>query len=149
LQAVNYDDGNVRIWTYGDERKCVATVQVFTQLAADEANLCRLTWHPSGDRIAVGGGKEVAVIDRATWSVTTTLKNEHKEPVSLVAWSPSGHYIATCDMAGVAIIWQWNNKEATAECIDKHKHASRITGIAWSPVDNFIALVRTKPTPLF
>lgn len=101
---------------------------------------------------------DIKVLDRDTWKVSYILKDGHSKPVSLIAWSPNGNYLASSgtfstrnsthpstiqlefNLKGLdnqVLIWDTTSKVS----LHKHKHDVFMSGMSWSPKANALALI--------
>ena len=132
-------DGTVKIWDMQmDEPTCVGT---FTQLApacqvGDETQQFKIRWSPDGSYLAVPGrAHDINLVKRGSWKTTSSLTNGHTSSITHLAWSPSGHYIAS--IAGDSRLVIWNPKKNSA--VMTHTHSSLLCQVEWHPHSNALA----------
>ncbi|NXI54311.1 WDHD1 protein, partial [Chloroceryle aenea] len=133
-------DGSVRVWKITDQT--CTTSWPLLQKCNDVINaksICRLGWQPgSGKLLAIPVDKVVKLYRRETWDSPFDLSDTFvTQPLNVVAWSPSGQYLAAGSVDGSIVVW---NVE-TQECIERMKHEKNYTvcGLAWHPKCNQIA----------
>ncbi|XP_014802498.1 PREDICTED: WD repeat and HMG-box DNA-binding protein 1 isoform X2 [Calidris pugnax] len=138
-------DGSVRVWKIADQT--CTTSWPLLQKCNDVINaksICRLGWQPgSGKLLAIPVDKAVKLYRRETWDSQLDLSDAFiTQPLNVVAWSPSGQYLAAGSVDGSMVVW---NVE-TQECIERMKHEKNysICGLAWHPKYRQIAYTDTE-----
>ena len=152
-------DGTVKVWNHklavarGEASDAVADAAcVHTAMAPvtecdgelDDAQLCRLAWHPQDGRyLAVPtseSGASIAVLDRHAaegWPTAYTLPRSHGRPVDSLAWSPNGRYIVSAAGDQQVLLWDVESKQD----IMRFSGNALPSAIAWSPVANAFCVV--------
>ena len=113
-------------------------------------NLHRLDWRPDGKVLAVPYGvRDIVLMQSGTWKELVRLKGGaasggHTEDVSVVAWSPSGRYVASGDVSGRVVFWD----AAAGTVIDSRVMAEgvTITSISWDPTRNAVLAANAAGT---
>ncbi|NXP72707.1 WDHD1 protein, partial [Ramphastos sulfuratus] len=138
-------DGSVRVWKIADQT--CTTSWPLLQKCNDVINaksICRLGWQPgSGKLLAIPVDQVVKLYRRETWDSQFDLSDAFiTQPLNVVAWSPSGQYLAAGSVNGSIVVW---NVE-TQECIERMKHEKKysVCGLAWHPKYNQIAYTDTE-----
>ncbi|KAJ3170134.1 hypothetical protein HDU88_008759 [Geranomyces variabilis] len=137
-------DGNLNVWdlrTTDGKPKLARSLGSIIGESEPEANeYCRIAWHPSGKRFAVPSKLgEVAIIEAITWKHIFSLREQNwSDPVTLLAWSPTGAYLAAASTKGRLCIWHPDDDKKTP-CVADQAHA-RLTGLAWHPIQNDLCL---------
>ncbi|NXK16977.1 WDHD1 protein, partial [Arenaria interpres] len=138
-------DGSVRVWKIADQT--CTTSWPLLQKCNDVINaksICRLGWQPgSGKLLAIPVDKAVKLYTRETWDNQLDLSDTFiTQPLNVVAWSPSGQYLAAGSVDGNIVVW---NVE-TQECIERMKHEKNysICGLVWHPKYRQIAYTDTE-----
>lgn len=76
--------------------------------ATPEQHLHRLAWRADGSAMAVPLGNGVTVLAPGKWNEKIRLrggKDAHESDICVLAWSPSGRYLASGDIAGRLVVW--------------------------------------------
>ncbi|NXN06559.1 WDHD1 protein, partial [Indicator maculatus] len=138
-------DGSVRVWKIADQT--CTTNWPLLQKCNDVINaksICRLGWQPgSGKLLAIPVDRVVKLYRRETWDSRFDLSDAFiTQPLNVVAWSPSGQYLAAGSVNGSIVVW---NVE-TQECIERMKHEKNysVCGLAWHPKYKQIAYTDTE-----
>ncbi|NXY82473.1 WDHD1 protein, partial [Alcedo cyanopectus] len=138
-------DGSVRVWKIPDQT-CTTSWQLLQKCndVINAKSICRLGWQPgSGKLLAIPVDKDVKLYRRETWDSPFSLSDTFvTQPLNVVAWSPSGQYLAAGSVNGTIVVW---NVE-TQECIERTKHEKNysICGLAWHPKLSQIAYTDTE-----
>ncbi|NXJ71286.1 WDHD1 protein, partial [Rostratula benghalensis] len=138
-------DGSVRVWKMADQT-CVTSWPLLQKCndVINAKSICRLSWQPgSGKLLAVPVDKAVKLYTRDTWETQFDLWDTFiTQPLNVVAWSPSGQYLAAGSVDGSIVVW---NVE-TQECMERMKHEKNysICGLAWHPKYRQIAYTDTE-----
>ncbi|KAJ3146831.1 hypothetical protein HDU86_008389 [Geranomyces michiganensis] len=137
-------DGNLNVWDLRNmdgKAKLARSLGSIIAESEPEANeYCRIAWHPSGQRFAVPGKLgEVAIIEAITWKHIYSLREQNRsDAVTLLAWSPTGAYLAAASTKGRLCVWRPEN-DKKIPCVADQAHA-RLTGLAWHPKQHDICL---------
>ena len=75
-----------------------------------EQHLHRLAWRPDGSHLAVPLGPNITVLAPGKWNDVMSLRggkttDGHQADVSVLAYSPSGRYLASGDISGRVVVW--------------------------------------------
>ncbi|NXP03494.1 WDHD1 protein, partial [Thinocorus orbignyianus] len=138
-------DGSVRVWKIADQT-CTISWPLLQKCndVINAKSICRLSWQPgSGKLLAVPVDKAVKLYTRETWESQFELSDTFiAQPLNVVAWCPSGQYLAAGSVDGSIVVW---NVE-TQECIERMKHEKNYTicGLAWHPKYRQIAYTDTE-----
>ncbi|MFC1762830.1 WD40 repeat domain-containing protein [Planctomycetota bacterium] len=100
-------DNTLRVWVVHEQR----SIKVIQK----RAFLPTLTLSPRGNRIVVGDGYTVAVLDASTGS-TLHFLHGHNHFVNSVYFSPDGNFVITCGQEGSMRIWDVES----GKCIASH-----------------------------
>ncbi|CAI5502464.1 unnamed protein product [Closterium sp. Naga37s-1] len=149
-------DGTVIIWSISEAKPlhtlrgvapvidAVATEEEADGAAAAVAGRSAVAWHPDGSFLAAPGTDcDVICYDRDTADVMLTLKGVHKSRVAVLAWCPSGRYLATAGAAdGTVAAWDVEAADGSFDLdVCRVDAGAPITGLQWSPADNAIAAI--------
>ena len=97
----------------GDEKAYVYLFgkRLWRPLAAHHANITQLVISPDGSRLATGSAdKEICLWDMDRLQLVTTLRG-HQSPISAMAFSNDGQYLATT--AGPGLVWETQDGKNT------------------------------------
>jgi WD40 repeat protein len=103
-----------------------------------ETKVKAMDFSPDGKRLATGGGAKVTV-----WNCTgktgpeDTIPDQlkfHKGDVETIAWSPTGEFLATGDVAGRLVFSDTKGRPVSA-----FEDAEGISARAWSPDGEYLA----------
>lgn len=119
----------------------------------DAETSCYVSWHPSGNYFAVPlRTNDVGLVARDTWSKLGSFSADgHTEPVSELAWSPNGKYLASA-AGSQLLVWATDGRHV----VSRYNYADgAVSGLAWSPTSNMIAFAAvdgsfnrwTEPVP--
>ncbi|KFQ34621.1 PREDICTED: WD repeat and HMG-box DNA-binding protein 1 [Merops nubicus] len=138
-------DGSVRVWKMADQT-CTTTWPLLQNCndVINAKSICRLGWQPgSGKFLAVPVDKVVKLYRRETWDSQCSLSDTFiTQPLNVVAWSPSGEYLAAGSVDGSIVVWNVEKQE----CIERMKHEKSysVCGLAWHPKYSQIAYTDTE-----
>eukprot|EP00898_Chlorokybus_atmophyticus_P008326 jgi/Chlat1/8495/Chrsp80S07934 len=134
VRAIAYDPRSDYVAAAGDD----GTVAVCPNVKGNDLSLNKIAWHPDGTWLAVPSvsGNGVVAYERSTWKPAFCLEGTHTAPVSLLAWSPNGLYLATAGADKHVVLWDVAERREL-EC---HKQDCLVTGMAWHPSRNALAL---------
>eukprot|EP01050_Picozoa_sp_SAG11_P026165 SAG11_NODE_6165_length_1373_cov_1.285714_1_plen_410_part_10 len=114
-----------------------------------QRHLHGLGWSPDGRVLAVPYGRcDVILLAAGSWKEVGRLKGGanggHTEDVSLVAWSPSGRYVASGDTNGRIVFWD----AAKGHVIDSRTIADGVplTSLSWDPSRNSLVAANAAGT---
>ncbi|XP_044292863.1 WD repeat and HMG-box DNA-binding protein 1 isoform X2 [Varanus komodoensis] len=133
-------DGFVRVWNIS-EQTCEMSWLLLQRCndVVSAKSICRLSWQPkSGKLLAIPVEKAVRLYRRETWEHWLDLSDHSiAQPLSVVAWSPCGQYVAAGSVGGCIVIWNVD----TQECLERVKHEKGYTicSLAWHPRGGQIA----------
>lgn len=100
------------------------------QPSTERARKTPLSYDSKNDLIAYGSGKQVIVRSVANPETATNVYVEHLHPVTSVAFSPSGFYVASGDANGQVRIWNHEGDETVTKG-PYQVTSSRLNGIDW------------------
>ena len=106
---------------------------IYTELNSYDHNIMTVSWHLSGQRLAIGlSNGYIKIIEPLTDQQDTYSFKAHNDVVTGVSWCPGGSYLASCSLDKVINIWQENTIESSALpfCTKGNKEA--IQCIDWS-----------------
>ncbi|KAJ3091672.1 hypothetical protein HK102_013860 [Quaeritorhiza haematococci] len=132
-------EGNIRVWNLReDPPMCVKVIEdICVAAEPEEPELCRLSWHPSGDRVAVPGpSRDIVILQRRNWEPAYTFDAEVNSNVSAVSWSPNGVYLACIGVRKELAVWRLGQDKSQKELVTRYEHTCRITGLSWHPKEN-------------
>lgn len=98
-------------------------------------NTSSISWSPDGQRMAVGGSKQVLVFAMPSFELTNVFIG-HTKPITVVAWSPDGKQIASASLDKSVCLWNAETGIRTQKLLG---HLDRIDCIAWHPNSNQFA----------
>jgi WD40 repeat protein/serine/threonine protein kinase len=93
-----------------------------------QGNSTQISWHPSGEQLAVSATKAWCLLRRSDWKVTHTQDLEFQR-ANDVAWSPGGERLAVAD-GEVVSLWD-PAKDEPVRVLQGHSHP--IVNVSWSP----------------
>lgn len=92
-------------------------------------------WHPNGRYFAAPlRTNDIGLISTDGWTKSISFADGHVAPVSELAWSANGKYLASS--AGRQIL-VWNTESRSV--VAKHTVSDNVTGLVWSPTANMLA----------
>jgi WD40 repeat protein len=97
-----------------------------------------MDFSPDGKRLATVGGTSVTVWDCTgktgpEGAIPNQLKF-HKGDVEAIAWSPTGEFLATGDVAGRLVF-----SDSKGQPVSAFEDAEAINALAWSPDGKYLA----------
>ncbi|CAL1269183.1 unnamed protein product [Larinioides sclopetarius] len=126
-------DGTVRVWLLSIQ-ECVKTFNLFKK--SNDFNtsttLCRMSWSPDGQLLAIPVEMEVCFYQRDSWISKFSLSDGCiTKTLSIVTYSPYGKYLAVASMNGQMLVWDVETKK----CISRKLHEKELAvcGLAWHP----------------
>ncbi|EIW71228.1 hypothetical protein TREMEDRAFT_28047 [Tremella mesenterica DSM 1558] len=146
LTAVSCD-GKLRIYdTVLSTPACIKIVDnVISSSEPDSAVSAYAAWHPSGAYFAIPlRTHDIGVISKNGWSKQPAFSSSdgHKTPISELAWSPNGRYLASS--AGEQIlVWAEESRQVVARYTNP---VGAISGLAFSPKTNLIVFTSLDGT---
>jgi chromosome transmission fidelity protein 4 len=93
-------------------------------------------WHPSSNFFAIPlRTNDIGIVSKDSWAKQTTFANGHRAPVTELAWSPNGRYLASAAGAQI-LVWNTESRSVVAKYTNV---GAPVTGLAWSPTTNMLA----------
>jgi WD40 repeat protein len=114
--------------------------------ATPETHLHRVAWRADGAALAVPLGKEVTVLSPGRgWGERVRLRgarDAHAADITVLAWSPSGRYLASGDVAGKIVVWDVDS----ARPLDSRviQPDVPLCSIGWDPNRNSLVVRQTR-----
>ena len=104
-----------------------------------ETKIKAMDFSPDGKRLATGGGTTVTVWNcMGETGPEGTIPDQlkfHKGDVEAIAWSPTGEFLATGDIAGRMVISDTEGRPVSA-----FEDTEAISALAWSPDGKYLAV---------
>ena len=76
----------------------------------------------------------------SNWQCINTLEGGHKRTIRSVAWSPSGHEMATASFDATTGVWEHDQRDNDWECVATLEgHENEIKSVAWSSSGQLLA----------
>ena len=104
-----------------------------------EQHLHRLAWRPDGTNLAVPLGADITVLAPPKWNDVMSLRggkatDGHQADVSVLAYSPSGRYLASGDITGRVVVW---DTESARPVDSRTLNAGQpLCSLSWDPKRN-------------
>ncbi|XP_077537342.1 WD repeat and HMG-box DNA-binding protein 1-like [Haemaphysalis longicornis] len=125
-------DGTVRVWRLADQA-CVKTWHAVHAKSNDFRTskvLGRLSWSPSGRKLALPVGAQVRLASRGSWDQADTLAHASVlEDLSLVAFSGCGELLAAASRQGKLFLWDW----AAGQLLHTLSCGEGVCSLCWNP----------------
>ncbi|AFY34643.1 NB-ARC domain-containing protein [Calothrix sp. PCC 7507] len=115
-------DGKVKLWNLED-------FQLQSSFEGD-GRVHAITWHPSGNILAVGGDSNLVTLWDVELGVIVRSLIGHTNRIEFLQFSPSGQTLASCGQDNTIRLWQIE----AGKCLHaSYGHQSIIWGIGFSP----------------
>ena len=106
---------------------------IYTELNSYDLNIMTVSWHLSGQRLAIGlSNGYIKIIEPLTDQQDTYSFKAHNDVVTGVSWCPGGSYLASCSLDKVINIWQENTMEISALPFRTKRNEEATRCIDWS-----------------
>lgn len=134
-------NGAIRIYSLSTEEPAIIETlsSIVPIVHSPESPLsCKVAWHPDGGSFAAPSAtRDVVIYDRIEWKRQVVFRAEkgHLGPITDIAWSPNGAYLASCAQDKTIIIWL----TATQKIVRKIDLALYALQVVWHPNKNTIS----------
>ncbi len=91
-----------------------------------------LTFHPTGNRLAIAIGNGVKIID-LTGKVVADHPEAHTAKIEALAFDPEGNQLATADAAGLIKVWRVTPDGGLAHQANLLGHTGAVTSLSFTP----------------
>lgn len=130
-------DGKLKVYdTASESPLCVRVLEgIISPSESDATTSCYVAWHPAGNYFAVPlRTNDVGIIAKDGWGKLKPFSADgHSGPVSELAWSPNGRYLASASGKQI-LVWATDSRQVVA----RFTAAAGITGLSWSPMENLL-----------
>lgn len=82
---------------------------------------------------------DIVVISRSNWERQKSFVSGHTGPITDIAWSPNGAFIASAGSDGKLLIWESEHQKVVARY-----DQSNIVRLAWHPSENIISFTNSN-----
>ena len=133
-------DGCLSVWEIATGKLEFNAKKVCPKVDTTGIARSQVAWHPDGGSVIAAPGTangDVVFYERLSWEISSVLEGEHTCPVSLLAYSKNGLYLATASKDQYLVIWDVTKGMA----LEKRLLPGAACGIAWHPVENALALI--------
>lgn len=131
-------NGAIRIYSLSTEDPSILeTLSGIVPIVHDSDSpvSCKVAWHPDGGSFAAPSStREIVVYDRVDWKKQAVFASGHLGPLTDIAWSPNGAYLASCGQDKAVIIWETKSQKIVKK-IDVPLYAQQLV---WHPNKNII-----------
>ena len=110
-------NGSIRMYSLSTEEPVIIeTLSNIVPIVNEAASpiSCKVLWHPDGASFAAPSPtREIVVYDRLDWQLQTTFTSDqgHKGPITDIAWSPNGAYLASAAQDCTIKIWDTKSQQ--------------------------------------
>lgn len=104
-------NGAVRIYSLSTEEPSILeTLSGIVPIvkSSESPVSCKIAWHPDGSSFAAPSStREIVMYDRIDWKRCAVYKSDkgHLGPITDIAWSPNGAFLASCAQDNTILIW--------------------------------------------
>ncbi|EEB05600.1 DNA polymerase alpha accessory factor Mcl1 [Schizosaccharomyces japonicus yFS275] len=123
-------------------RELVHTVRDVILSTESTSEICTTAvWHPSGEYFVAGTHDNgISLVSSTDWSILDTLKNGgHTAPITALAWSSDGLYLASSGQDGRIIVWDIQTRTVVAE-----QAYGNVVALAWQPFANVLSFTTNQ-----